>query len=121
MADAGIHPYHQQWAPTAAPPPPPVVAAAILNSERLKLCVEYRYCDAQADYCKSLPSTQGKSEEPCGGVGALSILSHLIRSKRLSALRYYNHYIPRPRVGTPATTKRDFAYTDLLVWPKQQV
>ena len=36
MAGAGIHPYHQQWAPAAAPSPPPAVAAAILNSERVK-------------------------------------------------------------------------------------
>lgn len=28
MAGAGIHPYHQQWAPTAAPPPQPAVVAA---------------------------------------------------------------------------------------------
>ncbi|KAL6206113.1 hypothetical protein ACLB2K_023362 [Fragaria x ananassa] len=28
MASAGIHPYHQQWAPTAAPPPSPAIVAA---------------------------------------------------------------------------------------------
>nr|XP_011468643.1 PREDICTED: RNA-binding protein with multiple splicing 2-like [Fragaria vesca subsp. vesca] len=28
MALAGIYPYHQQWAPTAAPPPPPAVVVA---------------------------------------------------------------------------------------------
>ncbi|KAL6224690.1 hypothetical protein ACLB2K_003545 [Fragaria x ananassa] len=72
-----------------------------------------------ADYCKSLPSTQGKSEEPYGGVGALSILSRLIRNKKLSAPRYYNLYFPRPSGGTPATTKRDFARLELLEWPKQ--
>ncbi|WCJ28510.1 RNA-binding (RRM/RBD/RNP motifs) family protein [Euphorbia peplus] len=27
MAGAGIHPYHQQWAPAGAPPPPPAAAA----------------------------------------------------------------------------------------------
>ncbi|KAL6128705.1 hypothetical protein ACLB2K_072060 [Fragaria x ananassa] len=35
----------------------------------------------------------------------------------LSVPRYYNRYILRPRGGTPATTKRNFAYPDL--WPKQ--
>lgn len=32
MAGAGIHPYHQQWAPAAPvppPPPPPVAGAAV--------------------------------------------------------------------------------------------
>ncbi|KAL6124175.1 hypothetical protein ACLB2K_076690 [Fragaria x ananassa] len=59
-------------------------------------------------------STQGESEEPCGEVGALSILSRLIRNRRLSAPRYYNPYILRPRGDMPATTKRDFTYPDLL-------
>ncbi|KAL6180879.1 hypothetical protein ACLB2K_047538 [Fragaria x ananassa] len=81
--------------------------------------VEYQYCDAQADYCKSLSGTQCESEEPYGGVSALSILNRLIRSRRLSTPRYYNHYILRPRGGKPAMTKRDFACPDLLVWPKQ--
>ncbi|KAL6218878.1 hypothetical protein ACLB2K_012085 [Fragaria x ananassa] len=61
------------------------------------------------------PVRKANLKNPAGGVGALSILSRLIRSKRLSAPRYYNHYIPRPRGGTPATTKRDFARPDLLV------
>ncbi|KAL6190691.1 hypothetical protein ACLB2K_037085 [Fragaria x ananassa] len=60
-----------------------------------------------ADYCKSLPSTQGEYEETCGGVGALSILSRLIRSIKLTAPRYYNHHFPRPRGGTLVATKRD--------------
>ncbi|KAL6227677.1 hypothetical protein ACLB2K_001634 [Fragaria x ananassa] len=34
MAGAGIHPYHQQWAPTAAPSPPPAVATALPERER---------------------------------------------------------------------------------------
>ncbi|KAL6225686.1 hypothetical protein ACLB2K_004535 [Fragaria x ananassa] len=65
------------------------------------------------------PVRKANLKNPAGGVGALSILSRLIRSKRLSAPRYYNHHIPRPRGGTPATTKRDFARPGLLVWPKQ--